>query len=103
MQKITKKEFKAIYKNLSLIQGMIHLPKKLILKKLNSVTNIKPYLKKVSNYGNIGSDVTGYQKTDVYQSGPFIFLETIIDHSKNKNSSRTTQEFFNTVYYKGLK
>jgi len=101
MKKITKKEFKSIHSRLSLIQGMVFLPKDEILEKLNSVNDITPYLKPVSNYGEIGTDRDGIQKTNVWQDGKFIFVETTIDHSKDRNTSRMNKETFNTVYYRG--
>ena len=100
MDKITKKEFKLMHSGLSLIQGMVFKPKEEMLDILNTVEDIAPYLRPVSNYGEIGSDKTGIQKTDIYQDGPYIFVETTIDNSKDRNTSRMDKQLFNTVYYK---
>jgi hypothetical protein len=96
-----KKEFKAMHKNLSLLQGMIFCDKERLVKKLNDIPDIKKFCKPVSNYGDIGSDKKGIQKTDIYQDGNFIFVETTIDNSKDNNTSRNSVEKFNTIYYKG--
>jgi len=101
MKKITKKEFKEMHKGLSLLQGSVFLSKNECLEKLKAVPDIKKYCLPVSNHGNISTDKTGIQTTDIYQHDKFIFVETIIDNSKNPDTSRNNIETFNTIYYKG--
>jgi hypothetical protein len=103
MEKITKKEFKELYQNLALLQGMVFLSKEVLIEKLNvtSEETIKQHCKPVSNYGDISTDKEGLQTTNIFQSGPFIFVELIFDLSKDRYTSRNEIEIYNTIYYKG--
>jgi len=101
MDTITKKQFIEMHSGLSLIRGYIRQDKHVILEKLNAITDIEShcYLP-ISNYGNLTSDKSGYQTVNIFTSGKFIFVETVIDNSKAKYCSRNEIEVLNTVYYK---
>jgi hypothetical protein len=101
MKKITKKEFIALHKSgkLKLIQGYTQMPKNEILDILNDITDISEYFKPVSNYGNLASDKSGMVTVTIYKHNQFIFVETIVDNSKNPECSWNETEVFNTIYY----
>ena len=101
MEKITKKDFMELHENkkMKLIQGMIKKPKEEILTVLENTPDIENYLKPLSRYGNLTSDKTGRQTVNIYQHGPFIFVEDTIDNSKNPNCSWNDLEVYNTIYF----
>ncbi len=100
MKKITKKQFSEIHSGLLLVRGYIRQDKHAILDKLNAVPDIQTYCTPVSNPGYLASDKNGYTTVNIFESGKFIFIETIIDNSKAAYCSRDEIEVLNTVYYK---
>ena len=103
MEKITKKEFKEIYKNLFLLQGIVFCAKEKLIDLFCAMSeeDILKNCKPVSSYGNIVDDKEGIQTTNIYQEGKFIFVEFTLIINKDRSTSRNQIEKCTTIYYKG--
>ena len=103
MEKITKTMFKEMYNagELKLICGGVKRTKEEILSKIKEIEHkIEEYCKEVSNYGNIESDKNGIQTCNIYISDceNYIFVEHVIDCSKERTYLGNDVVVYNTVY-----
>ena len=101
MEKITKKDFMAMHKTgkLGLIQGLVKKSKDDIFNILDGRSDIQEWAKPVSNFGDLSSDKNGAKTTTIFKKGRFIFVEDIIDNSKNPDCSWNDLEVYNTIYF----
>lgn len=103
MKTITKTKFKQMHESgeLKLLVGGVKMNKDQVYNRIKEVEHeIEKYEKEVTNYGNIESDKNGIQTCNIYISDceNYIFVECVMDYSKDNNCSWNDVQTFTTAY-----